>query len=575
MITRVSNTLYLLLVLVATLIGCDVSSASAAAPVIRTSPALDPAFNPSVENYVTRCDSNSASPGTVSVDVHAYGNRVSVDSSTMQTGTFDDSVSLAPGQGFTIVVGNGASSQSYQVRCLPSDFPAYDSRVLGPRQVGFILTTPTGYVAMFDSAGVPVWWYHVADGTPIDADLDPSGDLSWAVDGPGDFPFFGVPGAVHVEVRDLYGDLLNTLGTSGSPTDFHEAWPLANGDFLIDTYVPEFGVPVSIPGEPATVDVLDGGFQEVEPNGTVAYSWLSEGHVNPADSAGAESALWSYPGVSGHLWDWNHINAVMPYESGYLVSFRNTDAVYYIDASTGDVVWKLGGTYDPGESLTVENDPNAPIDLSSQHDVRVWPDGTISVFDNGTRADQAPRMARFSIDAAAGTATLVQSFGFGSATFSPFIGSARAIEPNSLSTSDWLIDWGGTPYITEQTPSGTPALVIDMHSTPYRAIPISTSQLTLSQLETAMNTMYGTPAGLGARALVHAAGNSGRNRRVAGRDWRRTWDESMPKHRRFPRVAPGASRRRRNDQNLWLGVLARPSGVRSRSARSRRTGRCR
>lgn len=499
MIARVKTTsLHSLLLLVAALFGCNVASASAAAPVIRTAPALDPAFNQSVQNYVTRCDSGTDSNGTVSVEVQTNDNLVSVDSSTPQSGTFDDSVPLSPGQGFSIVIGTGDTSRSYEVRCLPADFPTYSSRVLGPRQVGFILTTPSDYVAMFDNDGVPVWWYHVGNGSPIDADLDPDGDLSWAVNGPGGFPFFGVPGAVHVEVRDLEGNLLNTLGTSGSPTDFHEAWPLANGDFLIDTYVPEFGVAVSIPGEPATVNVLDGGFQEVEPDGTVGYSWLSAGHINPADSTDNQSLSWPYPGTSDRLWDWNHINAVMPYEDGYLVSFRDTDAVYYIDGSTGDVVWKLGGTYDPGESLTVENDPDAPMDLSSQHDVRVWPDGTISVFDNGTRYKRAPRMARFSIDAAAGTATLVQSIAFGSATFSPFIGSARAIEPNSMSTSDWLIDWGGTRYVTEQTPAGTPVLVIDMLPNPwlYRAVPISTSQLTLSQLETAMNTMYGTPASL-------------------------------------------------------------------------------
>src|SRR5437763_16375835 len=55
--------------------------------------------------------------------------------------------------------------------------------------------------------------------------------------------------------------------------------------------------------------------------------------------------------------------------------------------------------------------------------------------------------------------------------------------------------------------------------------------------------------------LGHVSGSSAWNRRVAGRDWRHTWDESMPKHRRFPRVASGASRRRRNARNLWMRVL--------------------
>src|SRR5437763_3346397 len=55
--------------------------------------------------------------------------------------------------------------------------------------------------------------------------------------------------------------------------------------------------------------------------------------------------------------------------------------------------------------------------------------------------------------------------------------------------------------------------------------------------------------------LGHVSGSSAWNRRVSGRVWRHTWDESMPKHRRFPRVASGASRRRRNARNLWMRVL--------------------
>ena len=202
--------------------------------------------------------------------------------------------------------------------------PDYTSVVSGSPQAAFVLATLSSWVVMFDGNGVPVWWYNVAGGIPIDADLDPSGALSWAVRATGSYPFFGVPGSVQLEVHSLDGELLNTLNTNGSPTDFHEAWPLSNGDFLIDTYVPEFNLPVSIPGEPAEVNVLDGSFQEVTPNGTTVYSWRSAGHINPDDSVNYEYLTGQYPGVSGPLWDWNHINSVMPYQNGYLVSFRNT-----------------------------------------------------------------------------------------------------------------------------------------------------------------------------------------------------------------------------------------------------------
>lgn len=170
-----------------------------------------------------------------------------------------------------------------------------------------------------------------------------------------------------------------------------------------------FGEPVPAPDQFAT-----------EPDGVADYSWLSAGKIDPSDSSLCPVCRVSYSGVTGGVWDWQHINAVQPYQDGYLVSFRNTSSVYYIDAATGNVVWKLGGTDDPGESLTIVGDPEGATDFGNQHDVRAWPDGSITVFDNGTRNFQPPRMLRFDIDAAAGTATLVQSISNPNLSFSPY-----------------------------------------------------------------------------------------------------------------------------------------------------------
>lgn len=498
----------------AALLGLNVSSATAAttAPVIRTTPALDPAFSPTIPNYVTRCDTGTGATGTVSVYARANGNLVSVDGSASKPGIHDYSVTMTPGQRFTIQVGTGASASTYNVRCLPTNFPTYSSQELGPRQVSFVLVTPdqavsgddasVAYIAMLDSNGVPVWWYDSPDGVPGDADLDPNGDLSWATEN-GPEHFFGYPGTTSLEVHNLDGQLLDTLNTVGTATDFHEGWPLANGDFLIDSYVPELNVPIDIPGFPSTVNVLDGTFQEIAPDGTEVYSWGPAGHINPADSVPYFYFRDSWPGISEPLWDWDHINAVQPYEDGYLVSFRDTESVYYIDGATGNVIWKLGGTYDPGESLTIVGDPDGTQELGSQHDVRVWPDGSITVMDNGTKYFRAPRAVRFSIDytggsGSVGTATMMSAFTYPAAKFSICCGSVRAINPSDMATTDWLIAWGETPYVTEATPTGQTVFELQFGSGDfsYRAVPITSSELTLSQLENAMDTMYGTPAAL-------------------------------------------------------------------------------
>ncbi|HUO70874.1 MAG TPA: arylsulfotransferase family protein, partial [Solirubrobacteraceae bacterium] len=380
---------------------------------ITTWPSLTPAFNPGVYNYVIRCQSGTR----MWVYVAANETPVSVDGQTARTGSFFAPVTLSTGQRFTLLVGSGSDAASYNVRCLPQDFPKYTFQLLDQPQAAYYLVTPNSYVTLFDTNGVPVWWFHQPDGFPVDANLMPNGDLSWAM--MTNIETFGFPGAVHVEERDLDGNLIRTFGMAGTPTDHHEALPLPNGDFLIDSYVLQIGG-----GTTLRPNVLDGSFQDVRPDGSVAYAWNSAGSVTAADTQ-----IWlgtPYPGMQGTVWDWQHLNSVEPYNAGYLISMRNTNAIYYVRASDDAIVWKLGGTTTP-QSLKIIGDPNASTDFGGQHDARAWPDGTISVHDNGTGRGRPPRVLRFDIDASAGTATLVQMISDPAVTSSPCDGSARLL----------------------------------------------------------------------------------------------------------------------------------------------------
>ncbi len=480
---------------VAGLCALGAAQAAAAGPVIRLSPALDPAFSPTIHNYVTRCGTS----GSVNVYTRAAGTPVSVDGAAATLGISDTNVPLTSGQGFQITTGTGAALQSYEIRCLPSDFPVYSSQRFGAVQAAYYLVTPsvsysgesTPYVAMFDTNGVPVWWYREPDGgIPTDADLDPNGDLSWAVENT--LQLYGGPGQTRVEVHSLDGTLLNTLNTVGSPTDIHEALPLANGDFLIDSYVPQTGVDLSSIGGTTDGQVLNATFQEIRPDGTVAYSWSAAGRLSPSESLAWWFIRTRYAGQTGLFWDWDHINSIQPYENGYLVSLRDTNAIYYINASTGDIVWKLGGTQTP-QSLTILGDPDAAHDFGAQHDVRAWPDGTVSVHDNGGGQGRPPRVVRYRIDAAAKTATLIETLTDPlNTTPSQTSGSDRL-----MPGGDWTVAWGGTPYVDEITPSNQVVFRLTFAAPifTYRAVPILPGQITDAQLQTAMDTMYPRPAG--------------------------------------------------------------------------------
>ena len=99
-----------------------VSTAAAQTVSVTATPALYPAFDESVTDYVTRC----AAGTPVNLDVTAGpGTEVDVDRQGPRTGTFTASVALNTGQGFEVVATEGANTATYHVRCLPASFPTW------------------------------------------------------------------------------------------------------------------------------------------------------------------------------------------------------------------------------------------------------------------------------------------------------------------------------------------------------------------------------------------------------------------------------------------------------------------
>lgn len=455
-------------------------------PSITAQPQLQPAFDPAVHDYVTRCEP----AGQVTVSVTAGSVPVSVAGAAPQTGSFNRTLQLSSGRRFTIAFGGG----DYNVRCLPQDFPTFTASRTGTPQAAYYLATPSialgvpsspPYVALFDDNGVPVWWYRSPSGTPLNAQLLADGSLAWNVE-TGEAGPFGQQWGDVVEERDLNGTLVRTLRTWFTPTDFHESAQLPNGDLLMTSYALQHGADLTSIGILWPVDVLNATFQEIQPNGVPDYAWSSQGRLQPAESLRWWDALFPYPWNPGLVWDWQHINSVAEYADGFLVSMRHTDAVYMVRRSDGAIEWKLGGTTTP-QSLTIAGDPDSSADFGGQHDARALADGTVSVLDNGTARNRPPRVLRFRIDARAHSATLIQRIDPPpDVTASPCCGSARL-----LPGSDWVIDWGGTGTTEEVTASGHPVFRLDFAPPiiSYRVVPILPGRLSSAALTAAMDRL--------------------------------------------------------------------------------------
>jgi hypothetical protein len=234
--------------------------------------------------------------------------------------------------------------------------------------------------------------------------------------------------------------------------------------------------------------VLEGQIEQVSPKGKLVWTWSTADHVDPAESTAWQRSIISAPvnnpaGVSA--FDVYHANSISVSGNTVLVSLRYANAVYAIDRKTDDILWKLGGT-PTSKSLAVLGDSRATSPFSGQHDARLLPDGTITVFDDESLVG-APRAVQYRIDPVARTATLVRSVSDPTIASSSCCGSARL-----TSDGHWLVSWGGDPTFGEYAADGTPLLRVTFTGVfSYRVVPVAASRVSSAALAKGMDAIAG------------------------------------------------------------------------------------
>jgi hypothetical protein len=472
-----------------------------AAVQITTKPALRPAFSRSVSDYVARCQPGK--PLRVSVKA-ARHDRVAVAGTGARGGDFERSVERGPDRAFTIGVRTGGETTQHHVRCLPQDFPEWSFEQHGKAQAQWYVIAAngsrrTGYMAIFDADGVPVWWRYSSAFEPWDGKLLADGTFAWMRYDRLDY-----------RSRDQFADVFRLDGTPirhvravGGPTDAHDVELMPNGDYLALTYPRRCCLDLSHYGLPKHAPVFDGEIQELAPSGKVVWHWSSRNHIplswTTGDARKRVGWWWELKVYTpdhprkGRSYDLVHLNSVEPDGDGLIVSSRHTDSVFRIDRATGKIDWKLGGTYVPGKSLKVLGDAPEPL-FGGQHDARLWKDGTLTVHDNGSWHGRPPAAERFRIDTKRRTATLLEHITNPDVDYSIAVGSAR-----KLTAGDWVVDWGNSPLVTEQDESGAVVrrFLFQGDHYSYRTFPIEPGRVSADGMRAAMDRLVANGKALG------------------------------------------------------------------------------
>jgi hypothetical protein len=210
-------------------------------------------------------------------------------------------------------------------------------------------------------------------------------------------------------------------------------------------------VDLSSVGGPKEGKIWDGIVQEVDiQTGRVLFEWHSYPQVAIGESYAPPPK--AKAGAKAPPFDYFHINSIEVEPNGnFLLSARNTHAVYEIDRKTKKVLWRLGGKKSNFKL-------GAGVRFAWQHDARRQADGTITIFDNGA----APPVEKFSrvlvVRADTGTmrATLVRSYHHPRRLLAPFEGNAQFLPNGNI-----VVGWGAWPYVSELSRSG--ALLFDAY----------------------------------------------------------------------------------------------------------------
>jgi len=291
--------------------------------------------------------------------------------------------------------------------------------------------------------GQPVWFHPVAqqatdfrvqtyDGKPV---------LTWW-EGPPAAPVSGSGVGHGVIMNSSYEQIATVTASFGPNTaDLHE-FELAPGGIALITAYRIVPVDLSSIGGPVNGRAADCVVEKIDvATRRVLFEWHSIDHI-PLNASYIAPPPKTGKGSTA-TFDYVHVNSVDEEPNGdLLVSARNTSAVYLIDGTTGDVVWTLGG-----KQSTFAMGAGTPFYW--QHDARLEPDGTISIFDDGAspKREKQSRAIRIRLDPKTRTATLVRAYADGSLAISQ--GNAQLL-PNG----DTFVGWGSVPRVTEFSPSG-------------------------------------------------------------------------------------------------------------------------
>ncbi|HEX8789645.1 MAG TPA: aryl-sulfate sulfotransferase [Polyangiaceae bacterium] len=351
---------------------------------------LVPPFDPGVTDY-SMTSLNAVYPIQVTATASDPAAPIFIHGSPARSGE-PSSFRLAAGEDFGVSLG----TRTYVVHYMPADVPTYSvSKSAGAGTEDVLISTNLKYAAIMNRDGALLYYRSFQPWLTEDFQRFtlPDGQIEYVTEVGSFDPGGWLLGAGHVmdaQFRDLADFQLVPSGSHDVlPADAHDFILVDHDHYVAMSYVQRTQDLSQLnPAWSSQATVINAVVQEVVA-GTPVFEW---------DSANVPSlysdSLLNNTFQAGQREDYLHMNSMCidPADGNFVFSFRHTDSIVKVDRKTGQILWTLGGKEDQF-GLTGDQV------FSFQHYVRVEPDGSLWVFDNGNMLHQT-RVISFVLDQA-------------------------------------------------------------------------------------------------------------------------------------------------------------------------------
>jgi len=245
----------------------------------------------------------------------------------------------------------------------------------------------------------------------------------------------------------LQNEIDSVYCLNGYTADNHDFLALANGNYVLFAYdeQPYAMDTVVAGGNPnATVEGLI--IQELDANHNLIFEWKSWNHFHVTDNT------YMSPWTNASL-NFIHANAIdIDFDGHFLISCRGLDEITKIHRTTGEIIWRWGGSQN---EFTFVND----YPFTHQHTIRSLGNNRYLLYDNGnysslhTGTDNFSRAVEYELDTNLMEATKVWQFVHPDSLYTPSIGGAQRLPNGNTLVNFGNLQWLNTGSIVSEVDS--------------------------------------------------------------------------------------------------------------------------